>query len=407
MCEYPELERLFVNNQLFLQKIAQEDPHGVVRSRYELMISKAREAGVSGINKLVDDSGGSCSKFKNLIHEVMVALYFQGCSVKASILSDCAFGPAPIYTPDLEIITNEGCEVLVEVTCRSGGATAMSQPIDEMIRKGQFPFQISYALGSNLSSSAIGNKARDVQDKDVKMIIELATDEFTKMSPAVSGLITIRDLGQAAEIRLGVESDEAWEAMWESEDFIVCFQFEPTMIGCGYTSGGVTSAHILDRDKLQSAFLHDIKRKAVKRDKLPPEKHSLPFIVAYICEEWELISEITKSALTGHTTGRSATNEKRKECVAYSRAQKPNPVQEAIAHAYQNQWGATLDDWGHGSEGLMVFHEDGLYLDAVHKSDFNWGQNLTGVLILRNNGTQCQWLPNPFSKDSSTTSWLQ
>jgi hypothetical protein len=412
MSVYPQLALLFQNHQSLLQKIEQDDPRGWVRSRYELMISKAREAGVSGIEKLVrdcDDSADACSKFKNLMHEVMVALYFQNCSFKASILRDCEFGDDLIYTPDLKIITNEGCEVLVEVTCRSSGATAMSQPIDEMIENGQFPFRISYALGSNLSSSAIDNVARTVQDKDVKKIIDLATDEFTKLSatPAVSGLIIIRDLGQAAEIRPEVESDEAWEIMWEREDFIVCFQFEPTMAGPGYTSDGFTSVHILPRDKLQPAFLYEIKRKAVKRDKLPMEKHNLPFIVAYICEESELIPEITKSTLTGHTTGRSATNEERKKWVASSRAQKSKLVQDAIAHAYQNQWGATLDDWGHGSEGLMAFHEDGLYLDAVHKSDFNWGQNLTGVLILRSNGTQCQWLPNPFSKDASTTSWIQ
>jgi len=82
-------------------------------------------------------------------------------------------------------------------------------------------------------------------------------------------------------------------------------------------------------------------------------------------------------------------------------------VQEAIEGAYQNRWGSTLDDWGHGSEGLMAFHKDGLYLDAVHTPEAIWGSNLTGVVVLRNTGTHIQWLPNPFSEDASTTSWLQ
>jgi hypothetical protein len=55
----------------------------------------------------------------------------------------------------------------------------------------------------------------------------------------------------------------------------------------------------------------------------------------------------------------------------------------------------------------MAFNKDGLYLDAVHMPEATWGSNLTGVVVLRNTGTHLQWLPNPFSEDASTTSWLQ
>jgi hypothetical protein len=419
MTEYPELERLFANKSHLLHKIAQDDPHGIVRSRAESLISEALEVGVSGIDKLVHDSGGDCRKFRNLTDEVMVALYFQRRSASASLLSDCAFGPAPTYTPDLKIITTEGHEILVEVTCRSSGETAMNLLVREMIEKNQFPFRISHALGFKLSSSALDFDTwkvktefavRDSRTKIAQKAIELATHELTKLlaTPAASGLITIRDLDKAAEVRLGVGDDEAWDEVWKTGDFIASFQFEPTTAGKGYVSGIVTSVRILPDDELRSAFLRDIKRKASNRDKLPVEKRALPFIVAYVCEELDLMPETTKSVLTGQKTWLSkATREEQKTWVASSRAQRPQQVQEAIERAYQNQWGATLDEWGHGTEELMPFHQDGLYLDAVHMPDFAWGKNLTGIFILRNNGKKYQWLPNPFSKDASITSWLQ
>jgi hypothetical protein len=419
MAEYPELERLFAHNKPFLNKIAQDDPDGIVRSRAESVISGALEAGVRGVNKLVNDSGGDCRKFKNLTHEVMVALYFQKRSANVSILGDCAFGPSPIYAPDLEIITIEGHEILVEVTCRSSSATEMHRLVREMIEENQFPFRISHALGLKLSSSALDldawnvqkeHDARDAQKETAQKIIELATCAFTKLSEtqAASGLIIIRDLNQTAEITLGIGGDEAWAGMWERGEFIACFQFEPITADKGYASGSVTSAHILPDDELRSAFLRDIKRKALNRDKLPVEKRNLPFIVAYVSEEWELVPEIAHSILIGQTTWLSDTTiEEQKNRVSALRAKQPQPVQEAIEGAYQNRWGETLNAWGHGEEGFKAFDEDGLYLDAVHMPNFAWGRNLTGVFILRNNGRDLQWLPNPFSKDASTTSWLQ
>jgi hypothetical protein len=410
MAEYPVLEQLFAHNKPFLEKITQDDPHGFVRFRAERVISEALKAGIIGVDKLVSDSGGDCRKFKNLTHEVMVALCLQRLPANVSLLGDCAFGPAPIYTPDLEITTADARTILVEVTCRSSGATAISIPIREMIEKGKFPFRISYTLGSALSSSAIEFNNREIQENIVQKTIELATRELTRLStsPGASGLITIRDPDKAAEITLGVEIDGAWDAVLESRDFIACFHFEPTTDGKGYAAGGITGVHFIPDDEMVSAFLRDIERKAKKRDKLPNEKRNFPFIVVYVSEEQDLMPQITSSALTGQTTWlASATSEEQKRWVASSRDKKPKPVREAIELAYQNQWGSTLDDWGHGLEGLMAFHKDGLYLDAVHMPESAWGRNLTGVLILRNNGTHLQWLPNPFSEDASITSWLQ
>lgn len=410
MADYPTLERLFANSRHFLESIAKDDPHGVTRSRGELVISRALKAGVTGVDKLVRDSGGSSSKFSNLTHEVMVALCFQRLRANVSLLNDCAYGHAPIYTPDLEIITTDGRVTLVEVTCGSSGATTMDLLVHDMIETGQFPFRITYALGPALSSSAVRSDARTAQEEAAKKTIALATRELSSVSAAVAapGLLTIRDLEQPPEITLGDTGDEAWNAVWESGDFIASFRFEPTKVGEGYASGGVTSAHILREDELCMAFLHNINRKADRRDKLPTEKRKLPFIVAYVAEESELMELMTGSALTGHRTWLcNATYEERKMWVASSRATRAKQVQEAIERAYQNGWGPTLDDWGHGSEGLMAFHKDGLYLDAVHIPEKAWGTNLTGVLILRSNGMHLQWLPNPFSKDASTTSWLQ
>ncbi|WP_437798929.1 hypothetical protein [Sorangium sp. So ce693] len=409
MAAYPTIERLFANNRRLLASIAKDDPHGFARWRGELVISQALKAGVAGVDKLVRDSGGNCSKFINLTHEVMVALCLQRLPANVSILDDCAFGSAPIYTPDIEISTIDGRAILVEVTCRSNGATAMDLLVHEMVKNGQFPFRISYALGPALSSSAISHDDRKIQEETAQRVIELATREFAKLSATPApGLITIRAPEQAPEITLGAGVDEAWDAAWGSGDIIACFRFEPTTAGEGYASGGVTSARILPDDELRSAFLHDIKRKAVRRENLPAEKRKLPFVVAYVSEEWALRPGMTNSALTGHRAWlSSATNAERKSWVASSRAKRKKEVQAAIERAYQNGWGSTLDDWGHGSEGLMAFYKDGLYLDAVHMHDFAWGSKLTGVVVLRNNGTHIQWIPNPFSEDASTTSWLQ
>ena len=123
------------------------------------------DAGVTGIEKIVRDSGGSCSKFSNLTQEVMVALCFQGLGAKAALLGDCAFGDPPTYTPDIEVTTSDGRVVLVEVTCRSSGAAAMDVLVHEMVKEHQLPFRVSYGLGPALSTSPTDFSARRIQEE--------------------------------------------------------------------------------------------------------------------------------------------------------------------------------------------------------------------------------------------------
>ena len=164
------------------------------------------------------------------------------------------------------------------------------------------------------------------------------------------------------------------------------FEYEPSPTERGYHSGGATAVHLVRRDEHAAKLLLELERKAAKQQRLPPERQSMPFVVAYDNRESELRPNTAYSALTGSRGWYSGSVEERTKWLNEKRAAYPKDLLAGLS----GPWSRLLVDWDYGPQSQFHLHRFGALFEQA------WAQRLSAVLVTHVGGS-VQWVPNPFA----------
>lgn len=361
----PRLAQIFAGSPQRLQSLWTEIDDPFVFESAEALLSAAQDGGVCGTEKLACAS--RASKFVSLLSEIRIANLFVrlGCSVE--ILADEAFGPNGIYTPDLLVNTSFG-EILVEVFCGSQGHVNMSTMIHQGLEENDLCFRTTDYLAENLSTPGIEGWERGEAEKRAQATANKLINHLKSLDAQAKGSIEIDGTR---------------------------FEYEPSPLGRGYHSGGVAAVHWVRSDRHSEKLLLELKRKAVKQQKLPPEKRVVPFVVAYDNRETELRPETAYSALTGSRAWYPGTTLERSRWLEEKRHSYPRQLLAALS----GPWERLMHDWDYGPESQVHLNPYGAFYEQ------EWAQRISAVLLTHVGGS-VQWLPNPFAMPELRTPQL-
>ncbi|WP_148314194.1 hypothetical protein [Sorangium cellulosum] len=391
MVPFPRLQALFANFSHTYARICDDDGHGLERRRAEMLLDRAAVMDITGVEKIATDSG-SLSKFINLLAELRFALLFAHVGGRVEILPDAAFGIG-YYTPDLRVTFPDRLVFLVEVIRGSSGSPDLMEDLDAALKREGIPFRVTDLLGVRLSAAAPDGRTRQENEALCKRVVHEATVGLlaAHSKGLTDGVVHVRavdsdlrhELRGGRPQRLPLEEDVPCRP---GETWVASFVFEPSTLATGYAAGGVTSGHFLDENRQRARFLRDLQNKASKRQKLPPEYASIPYLVAVQNDEHELTTISVLSALTG---SRQAFPDSAFE-PAKRLQEHPIARPEPVISAARSGWGPVLEAWDYDSNVEVRFTDDGAYLD--HR----WAKELSGVIVAHG-GWLLQWLPNPFA----------
>lgn len=360
MLYHPHLERLFSEKPDCLRAIADTDPYDNLRRSAEALLAEADRLQVRGIEKLSDNFGGP-RKFESLLSELRVGNMLARLGLYVEVLLDEAFGPAPLYAPDLFVCRGDGLEFLVEVVSGSSGSPNITTPLDRALKAAGLPFRVEEYLGKELSIPGVSWAERANQENAIREVVAGVIEHLARQPHSQTGEITVG-----------------------GNHFI----YGPSPVSEGYAAGGVSSCHFRRDQAHSSKFFRDVRTKAKRRANLPEARRSTPFIVAYDNREHELSPVTAHSALTG---SRCPLVESDPDLRQRWKLEHPvtNPrVLEALA----NQWAPLVRAWDYAPDSDLRISEYGAYLEDA------WAAELSGVLVTHLID-RVQWLPNPFAHE--------
>ncbi len=361
MLDHPHLDRLFSEKPDRLQRIADTDPYGDLRCSAEGLLVEADRLQLRGVAKLSDNFGGA-RKFENLLSELRVGNMLARLGLSVEVLPDEAFGPAPLYAPDLHVRRGDGLEFLVEVVSGSSGSPNITTPLDRALKAAGLSFRVEEHLGEALSIPGISGAERANQEKAIREIVAGVIQHLAHQPLSQSGEITI-----------------------DGHRFI----YGPSPLSEGYAAGGLTACHSIRDEAHSDKFLRDVRTKAERRANLPEDRRSTPFVVAYDNRESELSPVTAHSALTGSRCALAASDPGLRQRWQREHAVTNPRVLEALA----NQWAPLVMAWNYAPDSDLRISRYGAYLAD------SWAAELSGVLVTHIID-RVQWLPNPFAHEA-------
>jgi len=272
MESFPRLEALLRANAAGYQRIMDGDPDGIARGEAELLLERADDGNVGGLEKLATDGTAGVSKFVNVVAELRFALLFGSLGARSDLLPDGAFGPG-MYSPDLLVQLRDGMQILVEVIRGSSGSPRLAEALSAQLLERDLPFTVEHFLGNELSIPASTHAEHAASDR---LCAEVANEIAIGLSVAWRSGITdglLRVFRNAVGLRHELSQERSAlygvAMVGGGETWIGSFGFELSVTGQGSAGGGVTSAHITGNAKCGERFLRNVREKAEKRNRIP------------------------------------------------------------------------------------------------------------------------------------------